>query len=315
MTTEQEDMLPGTGFEVAVSIVLAGWMQAGKSEQARRVFNAHEENKSLERDPETGLAPKTARWPFRPMLLVYCEPSTAVTMADVIGSPDCAAVQVATPEELGEALARHLPEGHRGRRFGSVFFDGWTALCEAAKGESRELAQEEHGPKTTSQQATQNDDRKMAAAANRVVRNALRHWNAAAVAYPGTIFLSSAHADEKWIPKPQQAGKPSTQGERIQVGEQLDLPPKARRWLMNGCNLCILLQRVLPEADSMEQLEEAELEDATPAFRAIVKPVVVGGYEYDNVKWQAGVITGVKVAWRDPDLGEALLRSPLRTRK
>ena len=111
------------------------------------------------------------------------------------------------------------------------------------------------------------------------------------------------------MPKPG-----AKQGERIQVGEQLDLPPRARKWLYNGCNMMILLQRVLPEVAAAEDLDAMDLDDdaSEPTYEAILKPVVVGGYQLDLIKYQRGVLAGMKVRWQSPDLGQALLDSPLR---
>jgi hypothetical protein len=129
-------------------------------------------------------------------------------------------------------------------------------------------------------------------------------------------MLSTAHAAEKWVPKPG-----AKQGERIQVGERLDLAPLPMRWLMNGANCCLLLARQLVDVDSLEVLDQVEPEEVAPSYYALTRAVTVAGYQYDNVKWQGNVFRAtdpanpqphdVRVKWNDPDLGAALLESPL----
>lgn len=299
-----------TGFKVPINIITTGWSQSGKSEQARRVFNAHE--------PVSAEPDSKKRYPFRPMLVVHCDPSTAATMADVLAHKMCTSVPVEPDgEKFAAALATAIEAGHSMPNgtvvpFASVFFDGWTSLAEGARGDAREAARTAEAgadatdrKKSVDQKDTSNDERKLSAAANREVRTAIKAWNSHVVTMTGVVFLSTAHADEKWMPK---------LGARIQVGEQLDLPPKARRWLFNGCNAMVLLQRILPEVASAEDLDAADIDDPslTPSYVAIMKPVVVGGYELDLIKYQRGLFAGMPVRWHDPDMGVALLTSPLR---
>lgn len=289
---------------VSVNIVLTGFSGAGKTEQAKRVFDA---------------CTPAGSYPFRPMLVITCEASTSGTMGAVLDHKDCTVVRVDSLAEFEAALGR-IEGGHRagyddgnllqhGQPFRSVFFDGWTALVEGSKGDARALALEEDGgKKTLSGTSRQNDERVMSKAAGAEARVALRLWSGIAATHPGLLMLSTAHAGEKWMPKPG-----SKQGERIQVGERLDLPPLAARWLMNGTNLCIYFGRALVDADTLEDLDTVEPEQVAPSYYALTRAVTIGGYQYDLIKWQDGVITA-PVKWNDPDLGAALLGSPLLIR-
>jgi hypothetical protein len=296
-----------TGFTSSPNIILTGWSGVGKTEQARRVFNAVERDPRL---PEVGQPKGREVHPFRPMCVIRCEASTAVTMADVLAHPDCTEVVVETAADFAAALRALYEDEHGNRvacRFGSVFFDGWTTLCENATSDAMERARAAEGARSTSNQDASNDNRKMREHANKDLRMVLKAWNAAVACAGGTVFLSTAHADEKWMPKPN--GK---QGERIQVGEQPNLPPLSRRWLYNSASLMLLLQRVVPEADSLEALEQADDEQLEPTYHAITRPCTIGGYDYaDVVKWQAGLLD-LRAVWREPDLGAALLVSPMR---
>lgn len=292
-----------TGFTISPNIIMAGWSQVGKTEQARRVFNA-------EVVTGDGVTARRAVHPFRPMLVIRCEASTAVTMADVLAHPECEEVVVETAEQFIDAM-RLIGLDEDGNqvpsRFGSVFFDGWTTLLENAVSDAMVRAREAEGGRSTSNHDAQNDNRKMREQGNKDLRLVLKAWNAAVARSAGTVFLSTAHADEKWMPKPG-----AKQGERIQVGEQPNLPPLSRRWLYNSANLMILFQRVDPSAPDLESLEQATEEELAPSYHAITRPCTIADYTYgDIVKWQKGLIDA-KVVWREPDLGAALLASPMR---
>lgn len=304
-----------TGFKNSLNIVLTGWSGSGKSEQIKRVFNACEPVPPPEGSPPETKARK--RFPFRPMLVIYCDPSTAATMADVLAHKDCTAVQVAPDgEKFAEALTAALEAGHVRADgvavpFATVVFDGWTAMTEGERGDAREAARAgETAAKTVDQKDTSNDERKLSAAANRAARTAIKRWNSHVMTSDGVLFLSTAHAAEKWV---NVTGPKAKQGERRQSGEQFDLPPKAREWLYRSCNMSILVRRLLPEVTA-EQLDATSLDDetCTPTYDAILKPVVLDGSELDLVKYQRGVLAGMPVRWHDPDLGAALLLSPLR---
>jgi len=298
----------------SISLVLTGWLQSGKTEQAKRVFNAQT---------------ASGAHPFRPMLVISCETSTGGTMGEVLDHKDCTFVAIDNLEEFTAALGL-LDAGHRaqfdedgditvqGVPFRSVFFDGWTAFTEGSKADAQTLATEDDGKKTLDSKAKQNDARipaKVGAAESRV---ALRQWAGAGAKHQGLLMISTAHAAEKWIPKPN--AKPGS-GERVQVGERLDLAPLPMRWLMNGANCCLLLARQLVDVDDLETLDNVTPDEVAPSYYALTRPVTVAGYQYDNVKWQSGVFRpidptkprshDVRVKWNDPDLGAALLESPL----
>jgi|GEM_PF-5044941 len=304
----------------SLSIVLTGWLQSGKTEQAKRVFDARRADNS---------------YPFRPMLVISCETSTSGTMGRVISHKDCTYVAIDNLAEYTAAVTTILDAGHgaqfdqdgditvQGHPFRSVFFDGWTAFTEGSKADAQTLATEDDGKKTLDPKAKQNDARIPAKVGAAEARVALRQWSGAGAKHQGLLMISTAHAAEKWIPKPNAA---KGSGERIQVGERLDLAPLPMRWLMNGANCCLLLKRQLVDVDSLDQLDAVEPEDVAPTYYALTRPVTIAGYEYDNVKWQDGIFRptkrdaegkiiaqphDVRVKWNNPDLGAALLESPL----
>ena len=301
------------------SIVLTGWSGVGKTEQAKLVFDAVFPSWALAFKNPADL-PTTAH-PFRPMLVISCETSTSGTMGKILSHPDCTFIAVDNLEEFTAALtvldhghgAKYDAEGtltQYGTPFRSVFFDGWTALTEGSKGDARILAlAAAGGDKTLAGTAKQNDGRVMSKAAAAEIRNAQRLWVGAGAKpqHKGLLMLSTAHADQKWAPKPG-----SKQGERSQIGEQLDLPPKAARWLMNNANLCLYLGRILPDVQDINDLDAEDEPDMVPFYFALTRPLSSGGgtYQYDLIKWQDGIIR-TRTKWNHPDLGAALLESPL----
>lgn len=300
-------------FTNSIQIVLTGPSGVGKTEQVKRVFNARRPDGS---------------YPFRPMMVASSEESTAGTMGHVLAGSDCTFVKVDSLADFTTAMAR-LDAGHGatfdeegdctqfGVPFRSVFFDGWTAFTEASKADAQALALEEDGGKTLSGKAKQNDPRVAAKVGASDARVALRQWSGAGSKHKGLLMLSTAHASEKWAPIPG-----SKQGERYQCGEQLDLAPLPAKWLYNGANLLIMLGRALVEAESLEALEGVSAEEVAPAYYAITHPIKTTDSTYTNlIKWQDGIFRAadpakprphdVHVRWNNPDLGAALLESPL----
>lgn len=303
-----------------VSIVMTGWSGVGKTKQAADVFNARHAN---------------GAHPFRPMLVISCEASTSGTMGKILASKDCTYVTVDNLAEFQAALAV-LDAGHHaqhdehgnliahGTPFRSVFFDGWTAFTESSKSDARSLATEEDGKKTLDGKAKQNDERIMSKAGAAEARMALRAWSGAGARHEGLLMLSTAHAAEKWIPKPG-----AKQGERIQVGEKLDLPPLPTRWLMNGANMILYFGRKLadvgttPGMEAVDHLGDIQVvrTNIAPHYFALTYPITHHGYVYECVKWQDNIFRkvdpaapkayDVQVVWHNPDLGQALLESPL----
>jgi hypothetical protein len=315
-----------------VSIVMTGWSGVGKTKQAANVFNAVLPAWAQAFASKPDDVP-TRAFPFRPMLVISCETSTAGTMGQILASRDCTHVTVDNLAEFQQALAL-LDDGHnaqrddegnvitRGTAFRSVFFDGWTAFTEGSKSDARNLAVEEDGKKTLDGKAKQNDERIMSKAGAAEARSALRAWSGAGARHEGLLMLSTAHACEKWMPKPG-----AKQGERVQVGERLDLPPKPCLWLMNGANMILYFGRILADAgtitkaESLDALGDINRADVAPSYFALTAPIKVQEYLYECVKWQDNVFRpidpkkpqphDVQVVWRNPDLGAALLESPL----
>lgn len=313
-----------------ISLVLSGDRQVGKTYQAKQVFDAVFPSWALVYKNPADLP--TAAHPFRPMLVISCENSTAGTMAEVIAHKDCTFVPIDNLEQFEHALTI-LNHGHgakydadgdctqKGQPFRSVFFDGWTAFTEGSKGDARGLALTEGGgTKTLDDKAKQNDERNMSRAAGAEARTAARLWASAAATHTGILMLSTAHLQEKWMPKPGSKTR-----ERIQTGETLDLPPKPLKWLLNNCNACFLLMRKLPEIGDLDDLDSDSPPDITPTYFALTQPVNAAGFERDAIKWQDGIFAPVNpctprnarmpkdvhVKWNNPDLGAALLESPL----
>ncbi len=295
-------------FKSTLSIVITGLSQAGKNEQIKRIFNA--------RLPD-------GTYPFRPLYIVTSEESGKGTMGDVLTHPDCTHVSITTLEEFTNAIGPTFDAGHRptydpqgnltgyGTPFRVLCFDGWTAFTEAAKMDAQALAVEEDGSKTLNGKAKQNDPRIAAKVGASEARVALREWSGVGAKHPGLLMLSTAHASEKWAPIPG-----AKQGERYQCGEQLDLAYQPAKWLYNGANLLIMLARALVEAESLDALEDATAEDVAPNYFALTRPVSIAGYTYSNlIKWQDGIFASTpetkRVKWNNPDLGAALLESPL----
>jgi hypothetical protein len=300
-------------LKVSLSIVFTGPSGVGKSEQAKRVFNARRADGS---------------YPFRPMLVLYSEESTKGTLGKILSSPDCTSAPVDNLADFTAGMVI-LDAGHgaqfdqdgditvQGHPFRSVFFDGWTAFTEGSKADAQALALKEDGSKTLDGKAKQNDPRVSAKVGASDTRVALRQWSSAGAKHVGLLLLSTAHAAEKWEPIPG-----SKQGERRQCGEQLDLSYQPAKWLYNWANCLIMLGRSLVEAESLDALEDVDVADVAPAYYAITHPIKVLDYTYSNlIKWQDGIfrpaIPGkpqphdVRVKWNNPDLGAALLESPL----
>lgn len=289
-------------FSVTVMASIVGDVAAGKNYQATKIFNAQDED---------------GNYPFRPCLFLTSDTSGRVSSADLIKSPDCLHVEVTSPEDLHAAL-KNIEQGHNGRRFAFVFFDGWSTLQENAKSQERARASEKSAA----------DNRVMAALVSPRMRSAMSAWTAASQseAAAGALFLSTCHVNEEWKQRP---GSKSID-DRYRAGLKADISSAVYDDWHRSCNAIIYLTRLLPDfsafvtGDSLDDLD-ANLASLTEHYNAgAVAPIhlsvtragILQGDELRFVKWQDGLFRpDLPPVGRSPDLGREFLSSPLRLRE
>ena len=292
-----------TALSVTAQTVFVGDVQSGKTYQAALVFNAQDEDGS---------------YPFRPALVITCEGAARVSAASMITSSDCAHFEAGTPEEVTQILEQVFPEGHNGKPFAMVFFDGWSVLQERTKMDAQRVYQEEGKTKAAE------DQRQLTNRAAARMRPTIAAWQTAA-GLPqahGCAFFSTCHIVEEWRAK---AGS-KDYSDRHRVGLKMDIAPSVYRALHREIGSIIYLFTVLPDLGTLtadtadedlatiDKLNREGARGAVPARFAVAQPCIHAGDQLNFIKHQEGLFAdgAAPFPWRNPDFGEAFRTSPLR---
>lgn len=294
--------MSGTPFNTTVMLTLAGESQSGKNWQILDVIN--------HQDPD-------GSYPFRPALIMAVEASSRGTTGSLFKSDDVILHPVKTLDDFMNGY-RVATEGHNGKPFAAIIFDGWTTFQEglnvadriaAIKATAKDRGVDEDDEhlyakgRSLDPKNMQNDNFRLAKGPADTVRIGLNFFNDLGNELEGVLLLSTVIVR----PDLRNVGK-GRELQLEQVGFKTALAPAPAEYLNIYGQLVFYLDVRLPEIDTPEEANDC---DEGETYYMMTRRFKVAGLDMKFIKWQSGIIDAPKY-WENPRLGEKLAQSPLR---